>query len=334
MNVRRWPVLRDRSGAVRGYVQYLSFDIPLFFRLLFLPRPELVIVEPPPTTGVICRIVCAIKRVPYVYFSADVASTAAKGIGVNSVVVAALRLIEAWVLRGASAVLAVSEGVCEEVIALGADTSRVTIVGTGVDTDRFCSTGPAASSISPYLVYAGTISEIHGAGIFVEAFGRIADEFPSARLKMFGDGVELASIQVRAKELASGQIDFPGRVSGDDIASWFRGAVAALASVRPGRGYDFAFATKAFASIGCGTPVIYAGVGPTRGLIQDNKLGWVADWDVEQVAEAMRLALRDARSVSERERLSNWVENHASLRKVGLSAVRAIDKAFGTASAN
>ncbi|HEY9497497.1 MAG TPA: glycosyltransferase, partial [Terrimesophilobacter sp.] len=44
--VRRWPVLRDKSGAVRGYLQYASFDIPLFFRLLFSPRADVVIAEP------------------------------------------------------------------------------------------------------------------------------------------------------------------------------------------------------------------------------------------------------------------------------------------------
>ena len=32
LTISRFPVLRDRGGNVRGYVQYLSFDIPLFFR--------------------------------------------------------------------------------------------------------------------------------------------------------------------------------------------------------------------------------------------------------------------------------------------------------------
>src|SRR5690625_423955 len=43
--VRRWPVLRDRDGYVRGYVQYLSFDIPLALRLLLTRRPDAVVVE-------------------------------------------------------------------------------------------------------------------------------------------------------------------------------------------------------------------------------------------------------------------------------------------------
>ena len=52
VEVRRAPVLRDPTGAVRGYVSYMSFDVPLVSRLLTTPRPDVVVCEPPPTTGV------------------------------------------------------------------------------------------------------------------------------------------------------------------------------------------------------------------------------------------------------------------------------------------
>ena len=51
--MRTFPVLRDRNGYVRGYLPYLSFDLPLILRLLFARRPSVVVVEPPPTTGAI-----------------------------------------------------------------------------------------------------------------------------------------------------------------------------------------------------------------------------------------------------------------------------------------
>ena len=66
VEVRRAPVLRDRTGAVRGYVSYMSFDLPLIARLLAGPRPDVVVSEPPPTTGAAVRIACAVRRVPYV----------------------------------------------------------------------------------------------------------------------------------------------------------------------------------------------------------------------------------------------------------------------------
>ncbi len=69
--VRRAPVLRDRSGAIRGYVPYLSFDVPLFFRLL-VRRSDVVVAEAPPTTGFAAAIAAFLTRRPLVYYPGDV----------------------------------------------------------------------------------------------------------------------------------------------------------------------------------------------------------------------------------------------------------------------
>jgi glycosyltransferase involved in cell wall biosynthesis len=327
-DVRRWPVLRDRTGAVRGYVQYASFDIPLFFRLLFSKRSDVVVVEPPPTTGIAVRLACGLRRTPYVYYSADVSSTAAEGIGVNRAVVRLLRGIESWVLRGARLILTVSPEVADELVGLRADPSRIAIVGTGIDTVAFSRKGDRRGEDPPYFVYGGTMSEIQGAGIFIDAFALIAAEEPSVRLHFFGSGVEYDELVERAARV-SDRIDVRGSIPATELAPWIRGAVAGLASVRPTRGYDFAFATKALVSLSCGTPVIYSGVGPLASVVRDADLGWVASWDARAVADAMRQALAAPVSTAERGRaLSRWVEDNYSLRAVAERGADAISRAI------
>lgn len=328
-SVRRWPVLRDRSGSVRGYVQYASFDIPLFFRILFGKRADIVIAEPPPTTGAVTRMACWLRGIPYVYYAADVLSSAVAGIGLSRFVVGSVRHLEQFALRGASSVLAVSDAVRSEVISLGAFPERVTVVGTGIDTRQFTATGPTAESDHPYFVYAGTMSEVHGASIFVDAFAKVGKKHPEARLKMFGSGVEVDELKRRARASGS-EVEFSGTVDAMELSRWIRGARASLASVRPQRGYDFAFATKALASLSCGVPVIYSGVGPLGSLITENSLGWATDWDVEKVAEAMLRALESSPSDPD-PRLSAWVESHFSLNAVADRAVTAIQLQFADA---
>ena len=328
--VRRWPVIRDSTGAVRGYLPYASFDIPLFFRLLLTRKLSLVVVEPPPTTGVVARLVCRLRRVPFVYFAADVTSSAARGIGVSPVVVRVLRRVEAWVLRGAAGVLAVSDGVRSEIIALGVNPSRVVVVGTGIDTVTFSPQGEVAEPGYPYLIYTGTMSEVHGAGVFIEAFALVASKNRAVRLRMLGQGVEARDLEAMAERLSPGRVDFPGSVKGDQVARWLRGAVAALASVRPERGYDFAFATKALVALSCGTPVIYSGVGPLRAKIAGTNLGWGVDWDPAQVAAAMIEALKARDSAARRQERSDWVENGYSLDSVARRASDAIDSILST----
>jgi glycosyltransferase involved in cell wall biosynthesis len=325
LDVRRWPVLRDKGGNVRGYVQYLSYDIPLFFRLL-CTKSDLVVVEPPTTTGVVSRVACALKRTPYVHYSADVVSTAAEGIGVNRTVVRILKVLERWVVNGSRRIIAVSDGVEKDLLSLGAPEKLIMVVGVGIDTGRFAFIPANEQAPTKKLVYGGTMSEIHGAEVFVRSFAKIADKHPDATLLMIGQGVDVPMLKGLADELVPGKVEFRTPQSAEHLSNEFSNASAALASVKPGVGYDFAFATKALAGMSAGAPVIYAGVGPMRSIIQDNDLGWSVDWNADAVAEAMDKALRDYPDRARRERLSQWVKNNHSLRTVAANTVEAINQ--------
>ena len=321
--VRRWPVLRDAGGNVRGYVQFASFDGPLLFRLLFHRRPAAIVVEPPPTTGTVVRLVSMLRRVPYLYYAGDVSSTAARGIGVSPLVVRVLTAVEGWAMSGAAEVLAVSEGVAEEVRRLTRGRVPVTTVGTGVDTDVF-HPRPAAEATGQTLVYAGTMSEIHGAEVFVRAFAAIADEFPDSTLVMYGQGAEEQHLRALATSLAPGRVQFGGMVGGAELAQAFSTARAGLASLHPRVGYDYAFPTKMFAATACGAPVVYAGPGPGRAMVTEHGLGWACDWDVEQTSRALRSALAADVTPAERERLAAWTLENASQRAVAATAAEAV----------
>lgn len=322
--VRRWPVLRDRSGMVRGYVQYASFDIPLALRLLARRRPDIVVAEPPPTTGFVVAAVCRVRRIPFVYFSADVTTSALEAVKVNPLVRRGVAWLERRVLRSATRVLAVSDGVRDEVVRFGADPGAVTVVGTGIDTDIYRPDGDTAASGAPFLIYAGTMSEIQGAEVFVEAFRRAAGTAPDARLVMFGGGVEMERLRQLAAPLGD-RVQFPGLVPAEEVARWMRGAVAGLASVRPSRGYDFAYSTKALATAACGTPVIFAGSGPVGGLIREHRLGWALEWDADAVAAAMVEALGRGRVPLAPEQVQVIVDRH-SLHAVAERSVDALDQ--------
>ena len=329
--VKRWPVLRDRDGYVRGYVQYLSFDVPLALRLLLVRKPDVVVVEPPPTTGLVCAVVSWLRRVPVVYYAADIWSDAVVSAGMSGAVARVLRVLERRLLRGARAVLATSAGVVERVRALGAEASEV---GNGVDTEVFTPHGPRAQQDRPYLVYTGTASEVHGAGVFTRAMSRVAAERPEARLVFIGQGSDVPAMREQVAALPPGTVDFRPRMSPEEVARWIRGARASLASVLPGP-YAFAFPSKVYAAAACGTPVLFAGVGPARELIAAGRLGHAVEHDVEEVAAAMVEALDDVVGDSgaeseERRRLAAWAAEHVSAAAVARRAVDVIEQAVRT----
>lgn len=352
LEIRRARTLRGKDGYLRGYAQYLSFDLPLALRLLSMrPRPDIILAEPPPTTGAVVHVVAALLRVPYVHYAADVWSDAAESMAIPRPVVTALRMVERFAVGGATRVIAVNEGVAQRIRALGA--RDVQVVLNGIDTHVFtpqvgtrdapgenstndgvrtphegrspspapssAPTGTAAQLPRRFLVYAGTASEWQGAGVFVEAFRELEAEEPDLHLVFLGQGTDLPSIRHRAG--GDPRIHFVGQRPPEEAARWQAAAEVALVSIVPGRGYDFAYPTKVLAALACGTPVVFAGVGPVVEDIIGADLGAVADHEPGAVAEAIREVLDRPRDQA---RLRAWVVEHRSVEATGRGAAEVL----------
>lgn len=326
VEVRRAPVLRDRTGAVRGYVSYMSFDLPLLARLLVGPRPDVVVSEPPPTTGVAVRLACALRHVPYVYYCADIVSDAAALAGVPGLVVRTVAGLESFALRGARRVIAVSDGVALRARELGA--RDVVVVPNGVRVPEVVATGvpdgfPTCSG--PVFVYAGTVAQWLAPEVFVDAFERARAQLGDARLVFVGQGSGWDGLAERAKGVAG--VDLIPAVSADEANRWMARATATLASLRPG-GYDYAYPTKILASLAQGTPVIYAGPGQAARDVEESALGVACSLDVDEIAEAMVALASGAASWIGRDGARAWVREHRSVLASSRAAAAVVRSAL------
>lgn len=329
--VRTFPVLRDKTGYVRGYLQYMSFDVPLVFRLLFAKRPDVVFVEPPPTTGVVVRIVCAIRRIPYVYDAADVWSDAARLATDSGAVVRVLRAFERFAMKGAAHLVTISQGVEDRARELGVD-GPITVTGFGADTNAFRVTESARERV---FVYAGTFSAWHGADVLVDAFAQFSTTHPGYVLRFIGNGTERSALEARADELGVGDaVEFAAFVPPEELAPHLSSAVASLATQRPGTDYQYAFASKAYSALAAGCPVIFAGPGPTAGFIESAnehvRAGAGLPYTAEAVATAMRAFADDPLTSTERAALGAWAADEHSLDAAARRVVDVIESVAAT----
>ena len=328
-SISRAPVLRDKSGYLRGYLPYMSFDFPLFFRLLFRQRPDLYLIEPPPTSGAVMRLIAWLKRKPYFYDAADIWSDAAALATSNRFVLSMLRKIELFTLRGAREIFTISTGVEQRLTELGVE-NEVKVVGFGVDTTCF-HYDPDVSASNKYFVYAGTYSEPHGASVFVQAFSEFSRSNPSFKLIFVGNGSERKILEQLASNLALETIEFRDPVPPEELNNILNGAVASLASLKPGTGYEYAFTTKIYASLAAGCPVIFSGAGPTHHFVRniDASLssGVSVEFDSRQVLEAMTLVAQSPLSPKGRKSLSHWSREHFSIDVIARNIVSSIKQA-------
>ncbi|MFF2274892.1 glycosyltransferase family 4 protein [Agromyces sp. NPDC058126] len=333
LEISRFPVLRDAGGNVRGYVQYLSYDIPLVFRLL-VSRYDLAVAEAPPTTGIVVAAISALRRRPYAYYAADVWTDGVAAIGAPRFVVSVIRWLEGLTMRHASTVLSISDEVTDRIIEFGVDPARIATVGNGIDTEVFTPDGEAANDGTKYFVYTGTMSEWQGAEVFIRALPLVREHVPDVRLRFFGQGSAEAQLRVLAAQTAPDAITFGGVVPPEQSAEWIRGAVGALVSIAPGLGYDFARPTKTYAAAACGTPVVFAGSDASSGaaLVREHGLGIHASFTPESVAAAMLELLGEhetALATEKRRDRAAWIEANASLRAVGDAAADAVLRPLG-----
>lgn len=335
--VRRLPVLRDSAGYVRGYLPYLSFDAPLFFRVLFGRKTHAIVVEPPPTTGFFVRLAAAIRRTPYIYYAADIWADGAAQTGAPSWVVRIVKVVERFAMRGAATVLSVSDSLTTRLAELGI-VSNVLTVGNGVETKPFWSgeeSGDDYRRVSPReFVYAGTASEWHGSTVFVEALPEVLASVPDAKIRFIGGGSEFAQVESLAAELGvSDSVTLEPFLPPAELAPVLRGATAALASIRPGSGNEFTFPTKLYASTLCGVPAIFAGVGPAVEFLETELEGTPLGVSVpiasSAVAAAMIQMLERGDDLEHRMRVVTWGLEHVSLSAVADQIVAELERIVG-----
>lgn len=315
--VRTFPVLRDHNGYVRGYLPYLSFDLPLAMRLMFVRRPDVVLVEPPPTTGAVVRIVCALRRLPYVYDAADIWSDAAQMATASRTVLRVLRRLERFAANGARGIVTISPGVVDRLRDLGVR-RPVQVTGFGADTTAF---EYHHRPLHPLFVYAGSYSSWHGAQIALDALALLRAEGRAERLLIIGHG-EREAMERRASDLGlTDRVSFAAPVTPAELSETLAHAIASIATVMPNTGYDYAFASKTYSSLAAGCPVVFAGPGPTGDFIRSASThvhaGAAVAYDAAALAGALRAEADSPASPSQRKTLAAWTAREHSLRAVG-----------------
>jgi glycosyltransferase involved in cell wall biosynthesis len=323
IDIRRARVKRDKQQYVRGYLSYMSFDIPLAFRLLFSRRADLYIVEPPPTTVAVVRVISFLRRTPYAVRAADYWTEAAELATNSKFVIGFLRRLEAWGLNGARMLFAAHQPLLDRLRAVGISAPGRPI-GFGADTKDFrYEEHPPADP--PVFVYAGTYSEWHAAEIFVDALTRVVEKYPGAQLAYYGNGEDREELQERARRLGIHEnVSFSPPIPPSKLSEILSRATVSVASLAPVAANEYAVATKVYSSLASGCPVLFAGVGPTSELIAEipfSGAGVAMGYDVDAAAEAMLNAASNPLPPSERSRLAAWSADRYSLASIARAVV-------------
>jgi teichuronic acid biosynthesis glycosyltransferase TuaC len=186
--------------------------------------------------------------------------------------------------QSASALLAVSTAMKDDIAALGIDPDKITVHYTGLDPDKFHPRDKAAAKVElgldgPTILCVGALIARKSQNLLIEALAQI----PGATLLLAGDGEAEHNFRMLAARMGvSERVRFLGSVAHDRLPMLYAAAdVMALVSSSEG------LANAWVEAIACGTPVIASNVGGAPELLKSPDAGRIVKRDVDEIAKAI-----------------------------------------------
>jgi glycosyltransferase involved in cell wall biosynthesis len=186
---------------------------------------------------------------------------------------------------------------------LSAISSRpVSVVMNLPDTQRFVPL-EARRGRGPlkWIVYSGSIAHRNGLDLVMRAVPLLADEFPSLRFRVIGEGPALESVVRLAEDLGiSDRVEFRGFVAHDQLPSLLSDAIAGISPQRGGVFGSLVFSMKVAEYVALGLPVICSGIATMRDYFSDDELWFFEPGNAEDLARAIRAFLANPAVAEER----------------------------------
>jgi teichuronic acid biosynthesis glycosyltransferase TuaC len=193
--------------------------------------------------------------------------------------------------RQTAGMLAVAEGIADDMAALGLPRERITIHRTGLDAARFHPRDRTAArakfgflSEVPLLITVGALIPRKGQAFVIDALAHL----PGAQLALAGTGPDEAKLRARAAKLGMGErVHFLGAVPNAELPELLSAAdVFVLPSSSEG------LANAWIEALACGVPVVTTPIPGARELITDPDYGRFAERDGQAIAQAVSALLQ------------------------------------------
>lgn len=214
---------------------------------------------------------------------------------------------------GADGLLAVSEAMKADMVAIGMPADRILVHHTGVDLNRFAPrdrvSAKAAFGVSgPLIVSLGALIPRKGHRIVIDAVAAI----PGASLLIAGEGPDRAALQARIEVLgAADRIRLLGSIPHADLPGLLAAAdVMALASASEG------LANAWVEALACGTPIVITDAGGAAEVVTEPAFGRIVPRDPQSFERAIRGLLDHPPAAAEVRRGAGrftWEANGAAL---------------------
>lgn len=293
--IRGIPVIRTFEYPYHGtralgrMLNYLSFMLSAPLGALFSRKFDVIYVwHPPLTVGVAAWVIARLRGVPFVYDVQDIWPEAAVLSGVlrPGRLVSFLSLLERFIYRRASHLIAVTDGARQNLISKGVSPARVSVMPHWFDEAIFRPEAVEARAriraqnqwVGRFVVmFAGNVGLVQGLETVVRAAKMLATD-SNVLIVVIGDGADRSRLGDLVSILGvQDRVQFVDRQPLEQMPFWMAAADCLLVHLKHSELSNYVIPTKTLAYLASAQPILMAMRGAAADLVQKSGAGVVVE---------------------------------------------------------
>lgn len=311
--MRVWLVPAPNRRALERILNYGSFFLSSSVTGPWLSRPDVVVATSPHLlAGLTGWWLSRLFRVPFVLEIRDLwpESLVASGVaGDSSWLIRSVGRLAGFLYRRADRIVSVTEPIAEAIRRrCQPHLPRIAVIEHGVDGERF---RPMEApgwpdpledlDGHPVVSYIGTLGQAHDLGNLLQAAEQVWNEEPGIRFLLLGEGAEKEHLIAECKRRGLKNVRFLSKQPWERMPEFINRSAICLVCLKPDQTFQTVMPTKMLEYLACGRPVVLAGQGHVRRVLEASGGGVAVDpGDPARLASSI---VRLARDPSLRKRL-------------------------------
>lgn len=311
---------RSYLGRLLGFI---SFSLSCPIGLLTIEKPDVVLASSPPIFPMFpAWLICKLRRIPFVFEVRDLwpASAVQMGITNNRQLIAIMAWIERVLYNQSVKIVALTEGIRDDICERGWPKSKVDLVTCGVDFNKLYPDAAAAALIrdkygwqdKKIVLYFGALGEANNLSVTLRTAHRVKIR-RDIIFVLIGDGMKRAEIENSVLENGLTNVLVLPPVPKDDARLYINAADLCLVTLRDIPLFDGAIPTKLIDYMACGKAVLCGVRGEAQRIVNDAGAGVTFEPDDDHQLSELLLKL---------------LSNKNRVEKMGMDALAYVQRRF------
>ncbi len=194
-------------------------------------KPDIIHAHSSYTNGYAANFAARIMKIPSIYELRSLWGESAvveDGLRQNSLKHRLVWHFELQAMKKANRVIAISQGIKDEIVKRGIYSDKIDILPNGVDSGIFVPMDKAPDVIEKYKLnnssvigYIGSIRKLEGLSYLIDAFRIIKEQNKKVKLIVVGDGPEKENLKSQTERLNLEDIIFTGKIFHENILGFY-----------------------------------------------------------------------------------------------------------------